>query len=489
MTDRNARLSLLAVLATSLSTTVHHWERMGPRSLLLGLAVLGLPVVLWLVARRTRSRLARAAYVAVSAWIVIGFGLYDGMWRSTLKLFLGNYFLVKYSQYFSWDRIGSFPFEATGILASIAGVFALVYTARAVGVRVWQAAALALSVTAALVSTSRPRAPRPGEDGVVRIGVIVPSTGPAALLGSSFLKAVQLAKEDLGPTRYRYELVLADTGTNEVQTRRAIQKLISADRVQAIVGGISLPGGVIKPYATYAGIPHLCVCSVRSIGDGVYNFTNIPLAQDEAERWVEEARRRGVRKLAVISQDYPSIDGHVRALKEEARRQGIELTYVNRFAGGTTDFRAIVHEARTSAPDLYFVEATEPSLDALGEQLREAGIRDVSSVVALSLSDQPALFEGAWYTDSWVDPAFVARFEAKYPETRFATHMMPYAYDSLKLVVEAFESGQDPAAYIRSKTTYDGNAGRVTREPGSGNYRSRPAVWSITNGKPAMERS
>jgi ABC-type branched-subunit amino acid transport system substrate-binding protein len=489
MTDRNARLSLLAVLATSLSTTVHHWERMGPRALLLGVAVIGLPITLWLLAQRTRSRLPRAAYLAVSAWIIIGFGLYDGMWRSTLKLFLGNFFLVRYSQYFSWDRIGSFPFEAMGILASIASLFALVYTARAVGVRVWQGAALALSVSAALVLASRPGSAPPGTDGVVRIGVIVPSTGPAALLGSSFLKAVQLAREDLGSTRYRYELVLADTGTNEVQTRRAIQKLIAVDRVQAIVGGISLPGEVIKPYAALAGIPHLCVCSVRSIGDGVYNFTNIPLAQDEAERWVEEARRRGVRRLAVLSQDYPSIDGHVRALKDEARKQGIELSYVTRFAGGTMDFRQMISEAIDSGPDLYFVEATEPSLDALGAQLRSAGVRDVSSVVALSLSDQPALFEGAWYTDSYVDPAFIARFEARFPGTRFATHMMPYAYDSLKLVVEAFESGQDPARYIREKTGYEGHAGRVTREPGSGNFRSRPAVWTIDDGKPALERS
>ena len=489
MIDRNARLSLLAVLTTSLFTTAHHWERMGPRSLLLGLSVVGLPLALWLVARRTGNRLLRAAYVAASAWVIVGFGLYDGMWRSTLKLFLGNFFLVKYSQYFSWDRIGSFPFEATGILASVAAVFALVYTARAVSLRVWKASALALVVTVALITFSRPRVSPPGPDGVVRIGVIVPSTGPAALLGSSFLKAVQLAREDLGPTRHRYEIVLADTGTNEVQTRRAIQKLIAVDRVQAIVGGISLPGEVIKPYAAHAGIPHLCVCSVRTIGDGVYNFTNIPLAQDEAERWVEEARRRGVRKLAILSQDYPSIDGHVRALKEEAQRQGIELSYVNRFAGGTTDFRRIIAEAIDSRPDLYFVEATEPSLDALGAQLQDSGVRDISSVVALSLSERPALFEGAWYTDSYVDPEFVARFEARFPGTRFATHMMPYAYDSLKLVVEAFESGQDPARYIQEKTSYEGHAGRVTRKPGSGNYRSRPAVWSIVEGKPALERS
>jgi hypothetical protein len=108
-------------------------------------------------------------------------------------------------------------------------------------------------------------------------------------------------------------------------------------------------------------------------------------------------------------------------------------------------------------------------------------------VVALSISEKPELFEGAWYTDSnLADPGFKARFEQKYPDTRFATHMMPYAYDSLRLVVQGFESGRGVAEYLRSTTEYDGKPGRVTREAGSGNFRSRPAVWVIKNGKPTL---
>jgi len=57
----------------------------------------------------------------------------------------------------------------------------------------------------------------------------------------------------------------------------------------------------VKPYATWARIAHLCVCSVSSIGDGVYNFTNIPLPEDEAARWVEEAQRRGEERRAPLA--------------------------------------------------------------------------------------------------------------------------------------------------------------------------------------------
>jgi hypothetical protein len=79
------------------------------------------------------------------------------------------------------------------------------------------------------------------------------------------------------------------------------------------------------------------------------------------------------------------------------------------------------------------------------------------------------LFEGAWYTDSNLkDIGFKRRFEEKYPDTRFATHMMPYAYDSVNMIVRAFETGQNPAVYLRNLRSYDGTAGLLTKAAASG---------------------
>src|SRR4051794_24250159 len=119
MTHRTARLSLFTALATSAATTFHHYYRMGFFTLLLGLVTIGLPLAAMLWFRRTRSSAALLAYTLVSGWIIVGFGLIDGMWKSTLKIFLGNFLLADYGQYFSWAPVGSFPFEASGILASI----------------------------------------------------------------------------------------------------------------------------------------------------------------------------------------------------------------------------------------------------------------------------------------------------------------------------------------------------------------------------------
>jgi ABC-type branched-subunit amino acid transport system substrate-binding protein len=328
--------------------------------------------------------------------------------------------------------------------------------------------------------------PPPG--GVVKIGVIVPTSGPYAILGNSFVKAVQMAKDDLGAgTRYRYELVIRDSGPDPAKARTVIQKVIQEERVAAVVGGISLIGQVTRGYAARARIPHLCVCTVASIGDGAYSFTNIVSPEAEAARWVREAQRRGIKTIALLTQDYPSINGHVRALKAEAARAGLRITSEQTFDSGVTDFRPLIAAAAAGRPDVHYVEAMNPGLDRLGRQLADAGVHSIASVVAPSVSETPDVFEGAWYTDSNLrDPAFKRRFELKYPGTRFATHMMPYAYDSLNMIVQAFERGENPAAYLRALTAYDGTADTLTKPPGGGNFQSTPAVWEIKDGKPTL---
>jgi ABC-type branched-subunit amino acid transport system substrate-binding protein len=318
----------------------------------------------------------------------------------------------------------------------------------------------------------------------IKIGAVVTTSGPAALLGISFLRAIRLAHEDLKDTTHHYDLVIEEiSGPDKAEP--AIQKLIGTHKVDALVVGFSISGQIVKPYATAARIPLFCICSVGSVGDQLFTFTIMPLAEDEATRWVTEARRRGVKRIACLTQDYPSIVNHVRALKEEGAKAGIEFVYEDRVEGTGTDFSASIAAAKRTSPDLYFVEGFNPVLDLLGQQLRDAGVRNMASVVAFSISEKPEVFEGGWYTDSYVSPEFKARLDQMYPATRLATHMMPYAYDSLKILVQGFERG-DVLNYVRGMTEYHGTAGTITKEAGTGNFRSLPAVWVIQNGRPTL---
>ncbi len=323
------------------------------------------------------------------------------------------------------------------------------------------------------------------EGTVIKIGVVATTRGPAGLLGNSFLKSIQLAKEDLKNTTHRYDLLVEEIPSPD-KAEPAIKKLIDTDKVNALIVAMSMSGEIVKPYAAAAKIPLFCICSVGSLGDELYTFTTMPLAEDEATLWVAEAKRRGIKRIARFTQDFPSIDNHVRAIKAEAAKTGIALVYEDRFEPTTTDFRSEIAAAKSTSPDVYYVEGFNPTLDILGQQLRDAGVRNMASVVAFSISERPELFEGGWYTDSYVSPEFKARLDQRYPGVRLATHMMPYAYDSFKILAQGFESGQDVLTYVRGMTEYSGTAGKINKQAGTGNFRSAPAVWVIKNGKPTL---
>ena len=504
---RAARQSLSSIAFTVAAITTNHLYVLGPRALLLGAFLIAAPTAFLLWFRRGGTRAALAGYVLVNLWIVAGFGLYKGLWKGVFRLFVGTG-LATLSLSYPKPTLGTFGYEASGILMFVGSLFVAYYAAqliRAVRVTrlesadahradrrigaplVWAGGTLAvLAVVAAFAVADRDEFRAP-PNGVVTIGVIAPTTGPYAILGNSFVKAVEMAQSDLRGTKYRYVLKIADSGPDPAKARDIVRSVIERDKVDAVIGAVSLIGQVTKPFATKARIPHLCVCTVTPIGDGAYNFTNIPSPEAEAVRWVAEAQRRGVRRIAVITQDYPSINNHVKAMKAEAKRRGLTITEESRFADSISDFRSIIKRAEDSRPDIYYVEALEPELDILGQQLVDANVRNIASVVAPSLSERPQLFEGAWYTDSdLADMTFKRRFEAKYPGTQFATHMMPYAYDSFNLIVRAYEQGVNPAVYIRGVTSYVGVAGTVTKARGSGNFQSAPAVWAIRDGTPVL---
>jgi hypothetical protein len=314
-----ARRSLISLTLTALAITANHLYTLGPTALVLGVALLVLPTAFLWWFRNTKSRLAFAGYLAMSAWIVGGFGLFKGLWGVTLPLFAGS-LLASLSESFPRPTLGTFGYEATGILMFVSSLFVAYYTFRFVQAKRASAAdaqqmelasgraklvlATGSVVVAAIVlfayglaDLDRWIAPA---DGVVKIGVIAPTRGPYAILGGSFLRAVQMAREDLRVTKYRYELLPVDVGSDPEKAGEAIARVVQRGQLDAIVGGISLFGQVTKPYATAARIPHLCVCSVTSIGDGAYNFTNIPSPEAEAKRWVEEARRRGITSVALL---------------------------------------------------------------------------------------------------------------------------------------------------------------------------------------------
>src|SRR4030095_1429668 len=123
---------------------------------------------------------------------------------------------------------GAFGFEISGVLMFVGSLFVLYYGLELIptGERGWKlSAGAALTIAAivfAFVAVDRDVWKAPAH-GVVRIGVIVPTTGPYSMLGNSFVKAVQMAKDDLTNTKYQYELVVRDSGPDPEKAKDVIR--------------------------------------------------------------------------------------------------------------------------------------------------------------------------------------------------------------------------------------------------------------------------
>src|SRR5438874_8917247 len=119
---RAARRSLASIALAAAAITVNHLYSLGPAALVLGGVLIVLPTLVLLWFRRSRSLVALAGYAAMNLWIVVGFGLYKGLWLGALRLFVGTA-LASVSTWYPTPTIGAYGFEASAILMFVTSIF------------------------------------------------------------------------------------------------------------------------------------------------------------------------------------------------------------------------------------------------------------------------------------------------------------------------------------------------------------------------------
>lgn len=320
---------------------------------------------------------------------------------------------------------------------------------------------------------------------VVKIGIVAPMTGGASVYGVNLVKGAELALADLSSTKNKYELVIEDDGTNPATAASAAQKLINVDKVKAVLSVTSGTGNAVKTIAKTAGIPHICLCSDSTVGDGT-SFTNILLAPDETKVWLTEAQSMGIKTIAILGQNQPGYNLILDSLRAQVSNFGIKIVYDEKIEPTVKDFNTNIAKAQATKPDLLLIGFFPPQLDIIGQQLKNLKITNIAGIATFSIGADPTLFNGRWYTDaSLSDPAFAKKFSAAYPDTRFNVRVAPYAYDSLNLLVSALETG-NPVKYLLDTTSYSGKAGIATKKAGEASFHSPIGVWKIEEGKPVQ---
>lgn len=297
-----------------------------------------------------------------------------------------------------------------------------------------------------------------GAQEAVKVGLILPMTGPFASTGRQIDAAVKLFLAQNGAVHggRRIEIVLKDDTGNADTTRRLAQELVVNDRVAVLAGfGLTPLALATAQIATQAKVPQVVMAAATATITEASPFIartsfTLPQASEPMADW---AWANGIKRVFTVVTDYgPGIDA--------------ETAFANRFkaAGGTVesirvplrnpDFAPFLQRAADAKPDALFVftpsgvgaqfmkQFVERGLDKAGVKLIGPG--DVVDDDILNGIGDVAL--GAITThhysaahDSSTNKAFVAAFQAANPGMR-PNFMAVGGYDGIRLIAEALKT-------------------------------------------------
>ena len=226
----------------------------------------------------------------------------------------------------------------------------------------------------------------------LKIGLILPLTGPFASTGRQIEAACRLYIERNGDTvagRKVQLIVKDDTGLAPETTKRLAQELVVQDHVDVLAGfGLTPLALAAAPVATEAKVPMVVMAAATSIIPTRSPFIvrtgfTLPQITGPIAEW---AAKNKIKKVVTLVTDYgPGLDA--------------EKTFVKRFteAGGTVveslrtplrspDYGPFLQRAKDAKPDALFVFVPSGEGTAVMKQFVDRGLKD-SGIALIGTGD------------------------------------------------------------------------------------------------------
>lgn len=330
----------------------------------------------------------------------------------------------------------------------------------------------------------------------VKVGVILPLTGASAHMGESVKKAILLAEEQLFLKRkYDYQVIFEDDEMDITKTSTALSKLVNIDKVDIVVSFTSGPGNVVTPANQDGKFIHFGIASDPEIAKGRFNFIHWTPPQAQVEKFIEEIKKKGIKRMAFIGFQQKGAVAVWEMLKKELQKLEVEVTAEEWFAVGTRDFKTMILKIKQSNPEIVYISTFSPELEILAKQIKELRLdAPLTSIEAFEYTQQPELFEGYWYIQAGEPKEdFISVYQNRYgeiPDIGAAN-----GYDIFNLIADGFEEAgkglekkpslEQVVNQLYQITNFSGALGKLTI-PESGIIWSGATVKMIKNGKPAI---
>jgi len=225
----------------------------------------------------------------------------------------------------------------------------------------------------------------------IKIGLILPMTGPSASTGRQVSAAVALYQAMNGKTvagKTVEVIVKDDTGAAD-QTKRLAQELVVNDHVAILAGfGLTPLALAAAPIATQAKVPEIVMAAGTAIITEASPFvvrTSFTLPQVTVPA-AEFTAKSGAKKVVTLVTDYaPGIDAE-KAFKEKFTAEGGTVAAELRVPLKNPDFAPFLQRVADEKPDAVFVFVPSGFGGLFVKQFVERGL-DKSGIKLIATGD------------------------------------------------------------------------------------------------------
>jgi branched-chain amino acid transport system substrate-binding protein len=321
----------------------------------------------------------------------------------------------------------------------------------------WCAFQLALALATPLI----------GATATIRVGEVDPLTGGVSQFGigshQGFVLALEEVNAEGGILGQKIELVTEDDQSRPGQSATAVRKLITQDKVVAILGDATSSATLeAAPIAQADKIPMITPTAtnprITELGDFIFRVCFLDEFQGRvlARFARDKLKARKIFTLTDVKQDY-SID-LLKFFKEEFTKLDGTIVGEQSYSTGDIDFRAQLTPIRVAKPDAVFVPGYYQEVALIVKQGRQIGLT-MPFIGCDGWANQTLIgiggkaVDGCFFTNHFSpdDPSpivnsFVTKYQEKYgalPDTFSAL-----GYDAARLLADAIKraGSSDPRA-------------------------------------------
>lgn len=224
-----------------------------------------------------------------------------------------------------------------------------------------------------------------GETGPLKVGVIVPLSGPAGPNGSDVLEAIEvmaeLVNEDGGCAGRQIEVISRDDQSTPAAGVSAANDLVAQD-VDVVMGGWNSPVTLaIQPVLVRAGVMNITSIPQNTaiIGGAdpaaVRMNAGNAVGAHVAAQYIADTL--GAKRVAMLLQNDAYGNDAGAALRKELEPKGVQIVAEQKFAFTDTDFRIPLSNIAAANPDVVFsANAAESSgMPAMARQYAESNLQ------------------------------------------------------------------------------------------------------------------